>query len=278
MIVSARRPENASQPLRPAAALGLAVLLCSSGLRGAVFFIQTDLQMLNDATQLAQSGWTLNAIAKDSDTSTSQAVGVTAAGSAAGISATLISTLKWESRGGTAVEHRSIIAGTSYNGVLSDFWFTRAMTATFRLSGLQTDGTVYSLRTWHNDSYTINEGFGAGGGTVSSSILGGTILTSSAGLATNLRSTQTDGAFTPSTLTFTASAATTDIIFTRTGGTITALPFNGFELGLATAGGGGTSAVPDAPSRWLLPLGAAALVLGRSLTGRPSHRFRPRRR
>jgi len=278
VIVSARRPENASQPLRPAVALGLAVLLCSSGLRGAIFFIQTDLQMLNDATQLAQSGWTLNAIAKDSDTSTSQAVGVTAAGSAAGISATLISTLKWESRGGTAVEHRSIIAGTSYNGVLSDFWFTRAMTATFRLSGLQTDGTVYSLRTWHNDSYTINEGFGAGGGTVSSSILGGTILTSSAGLATNLRSTQTDGAFTPSTLTFTASAATTDIIFTRTGGTITALPFNGFELGLATAGGGGTSAVPDAPSRWLLPLGAAALVLGRSLTGRPSHRFRPRRR
>ena len=278
MIVSVRRPGNASQPLRHAVALGLAVLLCSSGLRGAVFFIQTDLQMLNDATQLAQSGWTLNAIAKDSDTSTSQAVGVTAAGSAAGISATLISTLKWESRGGTAVEHRSIIAGTSYNGVLSDFWFTRAMTATFRLSGLQTDGTVYSLRTWHNDSYTINEGFGAGGGTVSSSILGGTILTSSAGLATNLRSTQTDGAFTPSTLTFTASAATTDIIFTRTGGTITALPFNGFELGLATAGGGGTSAVPDAPSRWLLPLGAAALVLGRSLTGRPSHRFRPRRR
>lgn len=262
-------------PFGLAVALGCALLLGAPVVRGAVLFIQADLQMLNDGSQLAQSGWTVQAIAKDSDTSTSQSVGVTAAGSAAGISAALISTVKWESRGGTAVEGRSIIAGTSYNGVLSDFWFTRAMTATFRLSGLLTDGTVYSLRTWHNDSYTINQGFGAGGGTVSSTIVGGTILTSSAGLVTNLQSTQSDGAFTPSSLTFTASAATTDIIFTRTGGSITALPFNGFELGLAT-GGGGSSAVPDAPSRWLLPLGALALALGRSLTARPSGRFRPR--
>lgn len=268
-------PGSSPAPLGLAVALGCALLLGAPVVRGAVLFIQADLQMLNDGSQLAQSGWTVQAIAKDSDTSTSQSVGVTAAGSAAGISAALISTVKWESRGGTAVEGRSIIAGTSYNGVLSDFWFTRAMTATFRLSGLLTDGTVYSLRTWHNDSYTINQGFGAGGGTVSSTIVGGTILTSSAGLVTNLQSTQTDGAFTPSSLTFTASAATTDIIFTRTGGSITALPFNGFELGLAT-GGGGSSAVPDAPSRWLLPLGALALALGRSLTARPSGRFRPR--
>lgn len=264
-------------PLGLAAALGCALLLGAPVLRGAVLFIQADLQMLSDSSQVAQSGWTLQAIAKDSDTSTSQAVGVTSAGSAAGISAALISTVKWESRGGTAVEGRSIIAGTSYNGVLSDFWFTRAMTATFRISGLLTDGTVYSLRTWHNDSYTINQGFAAGGGTVASSILGGTILTSSSGLVTNLQSTQSDGAFTPSILSFTASAATTDIIFTRTGGTITALPFNGFELGLAS-GGGGASAVPDAPSPWLVPLGAAALVLGRSLRARASGRFRPRRR
>ena len=232
--------------------------------------------MLNDSSQLAQSGWTLQAIAKDSDTSTSQAVGVTAAGTAAGISAALISTVKWESRGGTAVEGRSIIAGTSYNGVLSDFWFTRAMTATFRISGLLTDGTVYSLRTWHNDSYTINQGWAAGGGTVASSILGGTILTSSSGLVTNLQSTQTDGAFTPSTLTFTASSATTDIIFTRSGGSITAILFNGFELGLAS-GGGGTSAVPESASRWLVPLGAVMLALGRALTVRSAGRACPQR-
>jgi hypothetical protein len=241
-----------------------------------VYFIQADLQMLNDGSQLAQSGWTLQAIAKDSDPSTSQSVGVTAAGSAAGISAALISTVKWESRGGTAVEGRSIIAGTSYNGVLSDFWFIRAMTATFRISGLLTDGTVYSLRTWHNDSYTINQGFAAGGGTVASSILGGTILTSSSGLVTNLQSTQTDGAFTPSTLTFTASSANTDIIFTRTGGSITALPFNGFELGLAS-GGGGAAAVPESASRWLVPLGAVMLALGRALTVRSAARSCPQR-
>lgn len=272
-------PRSSPAPLGLAAVLGCALLLGAPVLRGAVLYIQADLQMLNDSSQLAQSGWTLQAIAKDSDTSTSQTVGVTSAGSAAGISAALISTVKWESRGGTAVEGRSIIAGTSYNGVLSDFWFTRAMTATFRISGLRTDGTVYSLRTWHNDSYSYsgNQGFAAGGGTVASSILGGTILTSSSGLVTNLQSTQTDGAFTPSTLSFTASAATTDIIFSRTGGNIVSLPFNGFELGLAS-GGGGASAVPDAPSPWLVPLGAAALVLGRSLTARASGRFRLRRR
>lgn len=257
--------------------MGCALLLGTPVLRGAVFFIQADLQMLSYSSQLDQSGWTLQAIAKDSDVSTSQSVGVTATGASAGVSAALISTVKWESRGGTAVEGRSIIAGTAYNGVLSDFWFTRAMTATFRISGLLTDGTVYSLRTWHNDSYTSNQGFSAGGGSVSSSILGGTILTSSAGLVTNLQNTQTDGAFTPSTLTFTASAATLDIIFTRTGGSITALPFNGFELGLAS-GGGGASAVPDTASPWLVPLGAAALAFGRLLSVRSAPRLRLGRR
>ncbi len=111
---------------------------------------------------------------------------------------------------------------------------------------------------------------------MASSILGGTILTSTAGLVTNLRSTQTDGAFTPSTLTFTASSATTDIIFTRTGGSITALPFNGFELGLAS-GGGGASAVPEEASRWFVPLGAVMLALSHLLTVRSAGRVCPQR-
>ena len=128
--------------------------------------ILSDLQRAgNPAGQATQPGWFAQEVILFSGT-TSLPLNPTASGSSAGIAATLIAGAQWESRGGSA-DGRDPVTGTTFNDVVSDLWATRMMSFTMAFSGLSTD-TTYRVRTWHNDSYNSNQGFAAGGGTVSS--------------------------------------------------------------------------------------------------------------
>ena len=75
------------------------------------------------------------------------------------------------------------------------------MSFTMAFSGLST-GATYRVRTWHNDSYSLNAGFAAGGGTVPISASGATVVSSTSGTVTNRRGAQTDSAFGIAAMTF----------------------------------------------------------------------------
>lgn len=81
---------------------------------------------------------------------------------------------------------RAAVSGTSFNDLVSDLWFNRQMSLTLSLAGLAV-GTQYEFQAWHNDSYTVNQGAAAGGGTVTPSLTGGSVLSSVDGTITNLR-------------------------------------------------------------------------------------------
>lgn len=220
------RSARPGSPLRAGRRLGSLVSaglvawggLCSAA-RADVMILAADLQSLVAVTQ---SGW--NGLGLDTDVvgSGTQILQVTASGTAAGLTATLVGGASWNGRGPD--RDRGAVIGTSFNDVVSDLWFNRQLTATLNLAGL-VSGTQYSLRAWHNDSYTINEGAAAGGGTVTPTLVGGTVITSSNGTITNLRGTQTDAAFGITRLVFTSTAATAAITFTRNGGSVR--PLNG---------------------------------------------------
>jgi hypothetical protein len=106
---------------------------------------------------------------------------------------------------------------------------TRTMSFTMVFSGLST-GATYRVRTWHNDSYSPNEGFAAGGGTVQLSATGVTVVSSTGGTVTNLRGAQADSAFGITSMTFVPTVSDPQITYTRVGGAITALPVNGVEV------------------------------------------------
>ncbi|MBM4010236.1 MAG: hypothetical protein FJ286_02475 [Planctomycetes bacterium] len=209
----------------------------------------SDLQLAGSpAGQLTQPGWFGQNVIKLSGTTT-LALNPTASGSAAGITAALVAGGNWESRGGSA-EGRDLVAGTSFNDVVSDLWVTRTMSFTAMLSGLAT-GQTHRIRTWHNDSYNINQGFAAGGGTVQLSATGATIVTTANGTVTNLRGSQSDSNFGIASLTFIPTVANPQIGFTRVGGSITALPVNGMELTAV--------AVPE-PAPLVVSIGGLAFI------------------
>jgi hypothetical protein len=212
-----------------------AVLLFGQAAQSAL--ILSDLQRLYHApdgypapmVQNTQAGWTAQAAIRDTGSLT---VGLTptAAGLASGIGATMVSTVKWEARGGDGwPDERALVSGTSFDAVVSDLWFTRTMSFSIQFTGL-TAGSNYRIRTWHNDSYTANEGFAAGGGIVTPSITGATVLSSANGTVTNRRGVQTDAAFGIADLQFIAIIANPVVTYTRTGGSINALGVNGVEL------------------------------------------------
>lgn len=206
-----------------------AVATCVVGVaQGSTVLLLSDLQMAGSpAGQFTQPGWVAQEVTKFSGT-TSLPLTPTASGSAEGIGATLISSGSWESRGGT-LEGRDLVAGTSFNDVVSDLWVTRTMSFAVAFSGLTTGGT-YQLRTWHNDSYNSNEGFAAGGGTVQLSATGATVVSTTNGTVTNRRGTQTNAAFGIASMTFVPTVPNPRIGVTRVGGAITALPVNGVEF------------------------------------------------
>jgi hypothetical protein len=192
--------------------------------RGDVMLLAGDLQSLVAATQ---PGWNGMGLDTDVVASGTQILQLTASGSAAGITATLDGGASWNGRGPD--RDRGAVLGTSFNDVVSDLWFNRQMTAILNLTGLLT-GTQYSLRAWHNDSYLINEGAAAGGGTVTPSLVGGIVTTASNGTVTNLNGSQTDAAFGITTLVFTSTASTAAITFTRNGGSFVGIPISGIQL------------------------------------------------
>jgi len=214
--------------------------------------VLSDLQLAGSpAGQVTQPGWFAQDVVKFSGTTTLPLT-PTASGSAAGITAALVAGGNWESRGGTA-EGRDPVAGTSFNDVVSDLWVTRTTSFTATLSGL-TPGQTYRIRTWHNDSYNINEGFATGGGAVQIAPTGATVVSNTSGTVTNRRGTQTDAAFGIASLTFIPTVSNPQIGYTRVGGGISAMPVNGVEL---------TAIVVPEPTTavgWISAVAVAAVV------------------
>lgn len=218
------KPPIRTSVTRLVAALACAVAWLAAPQARAAVILAADMQSLVSVTQ---PGW--NGMGLDTDVvgSGTQVLDVTALGAVAGITATLDGGASWNGRGPD--RDRAAVVGTTFNDVVSDLWFNRQLTATLNLTGLAT-GTQYVARAWHNDSYTINEGAAAGGGTVSPSLVGGTVVSATNGTVTNLRGTQTNAAFGITTLIFTATSSSAAITFTRNGGSFAGIPMSGVEL------------------------------------------------
>ncbi|MFM7244874.1 MAG: PEP-CTERM sorting domain-containing protein [Planctomycetaceae bacterium] len=221
--------------------------------RGDTILFVSDLQLSGSpAGQVTQPGWVAQDVTKLSGT-TSLTLTPTVGGATAGVTARLLASGNWESRGGTA-EGRDPVSGTTFNDVVSDLWVTRTMSFSVLFSGLST-GATYRIRTWHNDSYNINEGFAAGGGTVQLAATGATVVSSTSGTVTNRRGAQTNAAFGIAQMTFIPTIANPEITYTRVGGSITALPVNGVEV---------TAIVVPEPAMWgLLAIAAPLLTVAR---------------
>ena len=198
--------------------------------------VSVDLQKLNQSDQVSQPGWQVAEISRDGASGT-QPLPVTPLGSASGVGATLVTSGNWWARGGPSeAAPRGLVQGTSLDGVLSDLWFTRDLSFSLQLSGLAV-GQTYTLRAWHNDSYTNTSdgGSAAGGGTVQASLTGGTVSAAVDGTITNLFGSLTDTDFVATSMTFQPSSSTAAVTFTRIGGGFTGVPLNGVEL-LAVSG------------------------------------------
>ena len=189
--------------------------------------VSADLQGSGYSAQLAQPGWQIAEVAPAGSSGT-QTLPLTATGTGSGITATLVSAADWAGRGGPDPS-RGYVQGTSFDGVLSDLWFTRVMTFQLQLAGLVPTSS-YVVRTWHNDSYTLNGGAAAGGGTVHASLAGGTVSAAVDGTITNLSGSLTDASFVATSLTFQPSSTSATVTYTRNGGGFTGVPLSGVEL------------------------------------------------
>lgn len=223
----------------------LVVGVGSAPLVAGTILVSADLQMLGYPGQLAQPGWQVTEVF-GGGVDGSQPLLLTPAGAASGISATLLTAGSWYSRGGPDAD-RAYVQGTSFDGVVSDLWFTRDMTFSLALTGLMA-GESYLLRAWHNDSYTLNGGAAAGGGTVHPTLSGGTVTSSADGTVTNLYGIRNDADFGITEMLFQPSSSIATVTFTRNGGSFNGVPLSGVELTV--------DAVPE-PSMWAM--GAAGL-------------------
>lgn len=227
------RVSLARRPTRPVVVvtLSLACWLATgreSATRGDVLLIAGDLQSLS---ALTQPGWTAMALDRNvNPLPPVQSLQPTSAGVSAGIAATLDGGTGWGARGLDA--ERATVSGTSFNDVVSDLWFNTQMSFTLTLSGLSA-GTAYQVQAWHNDSYTVNSGAAAGGGTVTPSLTGGTVQSAGNGTVTNLRGAQSDASFGITTLSFIPNGSTATVTMTRTGGSFVGVPLSGVTLSTA---------------------------------------------
>ena len=193
--------------------------------------MNVDLQMVGAVGQITQSGWQAAEIGPN-PVSGNQSLPLTVSGSGAGITAMLATTGNWEGRGGST-ERRGVVSGTSFDGIVSDLWFTRVMNFSLQLGGLDT-GKTYAVRAWHNDPYLDNQGASAGGGSVRASLSGATLVSRTDGTVTNLYGTQNDAAFGITQITFAPTSSSVSVTFTRTGGSFTGVPVSGMELTLVS--------------------------------------------
>jgi hypothetical protein len=214
---------------------------------GEVALVAADLQSLVAVTQ---PGWIGMGGSVDTVLPAVQVLALTSSGSAAGLTATLACDTTWNPRG--LDRDRAAVVGTTFNDVVSDLWFTRSLSYSLTLGGL-VQGTRYTLRAWHNDSYTINSGAAAGGGTVTPTLTGGAVVAATNGTITNLYGSQTDASFGIAMLEFTANGTGATITMTRSGGDFTGIPVSGLQLT--------TLAVPE-PTAFGLACSSIAIAVG----------------
>ena len=234
-------------------ALSLAAGLTSlvGTMRAQSIQIQSDLEMSPAGPgEVTQPGWITQGVAKISNTNSSSLT-PTQSGLDAGIAASVVGNTNWESRGGF-IEGRALVTGTSFNDLVSDFWAIRNLSFNLNFSGLAI-GATYVLRSWHNDSYTGNQGFAAGGGIVRLSATDATVLSEVDGTVTNLSGSQSDSNFGIASISFVPTSSTAQITFTRIGGSITALPVNGLQLT--------QTAVPEPSTYALFGIGAFGMLI-----------------
>ena len=170
----------------------------------------------------------------------------------------MVSTVKWETRGGDQYpDYRQQVSGTSFDAVVSDFWVTRVNNFNLAFTGLSV-GITYQLRTWHNDSYSQNEGFAAGGGIIVPTLSGANWVSVTNGTVTHLQGAQSDAAFGITDLSFIPTISNPTVTYTRSGGSIAAIPINGVELTTAT------SPIPEAGTWGSMAVFAVGAVFARS--------------
>lgn len=209
------------------------LLVCANGAQGGfIDWIRADLETVpTPSNQQTQATWDQVGVATSS-TALTIPLTLTAAGTTAGITATLGGDSNgWESRGGTA-QQRGQVTGTSMNDLVEDLVAMRDGAATLALTGL-TVGRQYSLSAWHNDSFTGGTpGFANGGGNVIPTVTGGIIDAATNGLLQNLFGAQTDAAFSPTELLFTATNTNATVFFTSSNPN-GFLPFNAIQFAAA---------------------------------------------
>lgn len=220
------RPSVFSAFARVGLAIVVATVFSCVPAAAETFLATADLQYLNGVGQITQAGWQAGEIAALA--TSSEPIPLTASGSAAGITATMVTVGSWNARGGTT-QDRGFVVGTSFDGVVSDLWFNREMSFTLQLMGLLT-GSSYQVRAWHNDPYLLNAGAAAGGGTVQASVTGATLSSRTNGTITNLSGTQTDSAFGITRIAFVPTSSTAVVTFTRSGGSFQGVPLSGLEI------------------------------------------------
>ena len=240
---------------KPILTLAFAVVLTSlvGTMRSQSVQLQSDFELSPAGPgEVTQPGWITQGVAKFSNTN-ELSLTPTQSGLDTGIAASLVGNTNWESRGGS-IEGRALVTGTSFNDLVSDFWVLRDLSFNLNFSGLAI-GATYVLRSWHNDSYTINQGFAAGGGIVRLSATDATVLSEVDGTVTNLKGSQSDSNFGIGSISFVPTSSTSQITFTRIGGNITALPVNGLQLT--------QTAVPEPSTYALFGIGAIGMLMVR---------------
>lgn len=230
-------------------------LLTTANMTNAATVFQIDFQTAGSpAGQESQADWTAwnvtGGVGTSSINSTVGGIGVTVTALGTGA--------YFDPRGGTAVSRGDEITGTSWNDMVEDLLAARGGTGagagdmSIALTGL-TAGLTYTLTGWHNDSYTLNQGFSANTGyAVTPTITLGTLVgVADAGASTNVRAgARADANFNTSVISFTANGSGNATILLTGASSSDFFALNGLQL----------TAVPEPTTALLGSLGVLALL------------------
>lgn len=249
-------PVNSNMKLKTTSLTSLSIaaaLFASMGNSNAATVFQIDFQMAGSpAGQESESGWTAWDVTKQ-DTAL-ESINSTVGGISVTITALGGTSAYVTSRGGTADARGGEITGTSWDNMVEDFIAARDGNGdmSIALTGLNA-GFTYTLTGWHNDSYTINQGFSANlGYAITPSMQLGTLVgVADAGASTNLTAgARSDGQFNTSVISFTSDVNGNATILLTGNSTSNFLALSGLQL----------TAVPEPSAALLGGLGVLALL------------------